>query len=71
MKNRNLPFATTQIDLEGIILSEISQTEAKHYVFEVSKKKRQISENNNNKTDCNVENQRGEGRGRGKTGVGY
>ena len=40
MKNRNLPFATTQIDLEGIILSEISQTEAKHYVFEVSEKKK-------------------------------
>ena len=26
-KNEILPFATTQIDLEGIVLSEISQTE--------------------------------------------
>ena len=65
MKNGNLPFATTQIDLEEIILSEISQTEAKHCMYLRSlkkKKKKEISENNN-KTDCNVENQWEEGRG--------
>ena len=26
-KNKKLPFATTQMDLEGIMLSEVSQTE--------------------------------------------
>ena len=30
-KNENLPFATTWIDLEGITLSEISQTEKDKY----------------------------------------
>ena len=28
-KNENLPFATTWVNLEGIVLSEISQTERK------------------------------------------
>ena len=33
-KNDTLPFATTRMDLEGITLSEISQTEKdKHYVI--------------------------------------
>ena len=33
-KNRILPFATTWMDLEGIMLSEISQTEKdKHHVI--------------------------------------
>ena len=40
MKNGNLPFATTQIDLEEIILSEISQTEAKHCMYLRSLKKK-------------------------------
>ena len=30
-KNEILPFETTQIDLEGIMLSEISQTEKDKY----------------------------------------
>ena len=30
-KNEMLPFATTQMDLEGIMLSEISQTEKDKY----------------------------------------
>ena len=30
-KNENLPFATTWMDLEGIMLSEISQTEKDKY----------------------------------------
>ena len=30
-KNEILPFAATQMDLEGIILSEISQTEKEKY----------------------------------------
>ena len=30
-KNEILPFATTQIDLEGIMLNEISQTEKDKY----------------------------------------
>ena len=30
-KNKILPFATTWIDLEGIMLSEISQTEKEKY----------------------------------------
>ena len=30
-KNGNLPFAATWIDLEGILLSEISQTEKNRY----------------------------------------
>ena len=30
-KNKFLPFATTWIDLEGIMLSEISQTEKDKY----------------------------------------
>ena len=29
--NENLPFATTGMDLEGIMLSEISQTEKEKY----------------------------------------
>ena len=64
MKNGNLPFATTQRDSEEMILSEISQTEAKHcmYLRSLKKKIKEISENNN-KTNCSVENQWGEGRG--------
>ena len=30
-KNENLPFVTTWIDLEGIMLSEIGQTEKDKY----------------------------------------
>ena len=30
-KNENLPFAATWMDLEGIVLSEISQTEKDNY----------------------------------------
>ena len=30
-KNKNLPFAATWIDLEGIVLDEISQTEKDKY----------------------------------------
>ena len=30
-KNENLPFATTRMDLEDIVLSEISQTEKDKY----------------------------------------
>ena len=30
-KNKILPFATTQMDLEGIMLSEISQTDKDKY----------------------------------------
>ena len=30
-KNENLPFATTWMDLEGIMLREISQTEKDKY----------------------------------------
>ena len=30
-RNKTLPFATTQIDLEGIMLSEVSQTEKDKY----------------------------------------
>ena len=31
-KNESLPFSTTQTDLEGIMLSEISQTEKDKYI---------------------------------------
>ena len=31
LKNEILPFATTRMDLEGIMLSEISQTEKNKY----------------------------------------
>lgn len=31
IKNENLPFVTTWMDLEGITLSEISQTEEDKY----------------------------------------
>ena len=31
IKNEILPFVTTKIDLEGIVLSEISQTEKDKY----------------------------------------
>ena len=30
-KNENFPFATTWMDLEGVMLSEISQTEKNKY----------------------------------------
>ena len=44
-----LPFATTWLDLEGIILSEINQTVKNHYfmtslLFEVIKKKAELTE---------------------------
>ena len=42
-KNENLPFATTKMDLEGIILSEISQTEKDKYcthLWNLKKKKK-------------------------------
>ena len=32
-KNGILPFATTWVDLEGIMLSEISQTEKDKYIY--------------------------------------
>ena len=32
-KNENLPFATTWMDLEGIMLSEICQTEKDKYLW--------------------------------------
>ena len=54
-KNEILPFATTWMDLEGIILSEISQTEKDRYcvfslIFGIYKTK-QIEQNRNRLTD--------------------
>ena len=58
-ENKNLPFATTWMNLEGIMLTEISQTEKdKYYVLslicEILKKKNEYK-----KTDTNsdTENQ--------------
>ena len=48
-KNENFPFAATWVDLEGITLSEISQTEKGKYcitslVCGISKKKKKLIE---------------------------
>ena len=44
LNNEILPFVTTWMDLEGIILSEISQrkTNTIHYHFYVESKKKQL-----------------------------
>ena len=53
-----LPFGTTQINLEGFVLSEISQTEKdKHYVITyMSNLKNKTNEYNKTKTDSDIEN---------------
>ena len=35
-KNENLPFATTCMDLEGIMLSEISQTGERQILYDIT-----------------------------------
>ena len=49
-KNKTFPFATTWMDLEGIMLSEISQTEKNKYYMIITyiwnKKIQQTSEYN-------------------------
>jgi len=34
-KNENLPFATTWMDCEGIMLSEVSQTEKDNVLYDI------------------------------------
>ena len=76
-----LPFGTTQINLEGFVLSEISQTEKdKHYVITyMSNLKNKTNEYNKTKTDSDIENKfaitsgerKKEDRGRGLRGTNY
>ena len=52
-KNEILPFATTQMDLEGIMLSEISQGKTNtvlHHLYVESKKIQQTSEHSKKET---------------------
>ena len=35
-KKGNLPFATTWIDLDGVILSEVSQTEVRYHTISLT-----------------------------------
>ena len=75
-KNEILPFATTWMDLEGIMLSEISQTKTNtvcyHLYDEIKNKRMYITKQKQTHSyreqtgGC----QWGEGRGRGKIGVG-
>ena len=54
-KNEILPFAATQMDLEGIMLSEISQTNTGWYhLYGESKKRQQTSDWNKKETDSQI-----------------
>ena len=69
-KNEILPFATTWVDLEGIMLGEISQTEKDKYsLFSLICNIKIKQTNEHSKTETNIENKlvftsgRGEGGG--------
>ena len=79
MQTETLPFETTWMDLEGIKLSGISQTEKKipydiTHMWSLRKKKKPKSTNKQNKTKPNLRIQIidywGKGVGVGKTGEG-
>ena len=60
-KNKILPFAATWMDLEGIMLSEISQTKTNtidiwYHLYVESKKIQQTSEYNQKEADSQTEN---------------
>ena len=55
--NEILPFATTWMDLEGIILSDISQTKTNtvcYHLYVESKKIKQTKEYNKKETDSQI-----------------
>ena len=58
-KNEILPFATTWLDLEGIMLSEISWAERdKYYMLSLIcgiSKMKQVNEYNKTETDSQIE----------------
>ena len=62
-KNEILPFATAWMGLEGIMLSEISQTEKDKYLYVASRE--QSKQTSKTETDSDAENRlmvaRGEG----------
>ena len=76
--NEILPLTTTWMDLEGIILSKISQTEKDKYLMlphMESKKKKTKKKKKQNRGRHRYRGQTGgsqgrEGRGRGKVGAG-
>jgi len=59
-KNQILPFATTWVDLEGIMLSEINQRKTNtlwfHPYVEFKKQNRQKRDQEKKKTQLNTEN---------------
>ena len=78
-KNENLPFVTTWMDLEGIMLSEISQTEktkiVRDHLHVESKKYNKVVNRTKKKQTHRYREQTsgyqwGEGRGRGMIEIG-
>ena len=58
-KNEILPFVTTWMDIEGIILNEVSQTEkdkyCMFYLYAESEKQNQMNKHNKTETDSRIQ----------------
>ena len=71
-KKEVLPFSTTRMDLESILLSEISQTEKDKncmiHLYVKSKKRRQSKKKKNQTCRTSLPEGRGEGGGIGEGG---
>ena len=81
-KNEILPFSIASMDLEGIMLSEISQREKdKHYILSLRNLKNKTNDYNKTETDLHREqtsgyqwgegSKEGQDRGRGLRGTNY